>query len=158
MLNGRERSWNPMKIFLSWSGNLSQRVAEILDNYLPAMIKDLKTFLSRHIESGSRWNLELMQELSDSSFGILCLISENLNSAWLLFEAGALTKHVEGRACGLLIGALRPIDISGPLSQFQNRTFSKDDFGTLLKDINSKLEEPLEARRLDLFWRNGGQI
>ena len=88
-----------MKIFISWSGDLSQRVAEILDNYLPAMIKDLKTFLSRHIQSGSRWNLELMKELSESNFGILCLTSENLNSAWLLFEAGALTKHVEGRAC-----------------------------------------------------------
>jgi hypothetical protein len=120
-----------MRIFISWSGPLSQRVAEILDKYLPLMIQDLKIFLSRHIESGSRWNLELARELSESSFGILCLTSDNLNSAWLLFEAGALTKHVEGRACGLLIGMLRPVDISGPLSQFQHRAFSRDDFYAL---------------------------
>lgn len=150
--DGGERSCRPMKIFLSWSGPLSQRVAEILDRYLPLMIKDLRPFLSRHhIESGSRWNLELMRELGQATFGILCLTSENLDSPWLLFEAGALTKHVEGRACGLLIGPLKPADISGPLAQFQHRPVSKDDFSALLEDINSRLDQPLETRQLDLI-------
>jgi len=141
-----------MKIFLSWSGPLSRHVAMVLDQYLPVMIKDLRPFISRHdIESGSRWNLELTRELRESSFGVLCLTPESVHSAWLLFEAGALTKHAEGRACGLLIGSLKPTDISGPLSQFQHRAFSKDDFGALLKDINSKLDEPLEVKQLDLI-------
>ncbi len=141
-----------MKVFLSWSGSLSQRIAEVLRKYLPVMIQGLEPFLSKHdIESGSRWSLMLSQELGKSSFGILCLTSENLNSAWLLFEAGALTKQVEGRACGLLIGSLKPIDICGPLSQFQHRAFSKDEFESLLQDINSKLEKPLEVGQLKLI-------
>lgn len=141
-----------MRVFLSWSGPLSEGVAEILRKYLPVMINDVKPFLSRHdVESGSRWNLELMRELGESTFGILCLTSENLNSAWLLFEAGALTKHVEGRACGLLIGSLKPTDVSGPLSQFQHRAFSKEEFAGLLKDINAKLDKPLEVSQLELI-------
>jgi len=141
-----------MRIFLSWSGLLSQSVAEILRKYLPVMINDVKPFLSKHdVESGSRWNIELMRELGESSFGILCLTSENLNSNWLLFEAGALTKHVEARACGLLIGSLKATDVSGPLSQFQHRAFSREDFDGLLKDINAKLEKPLEVSQLSLI-------
>jgi hypothetical protein len=144
-----------MKVFLSWSGSLSLAVAKILEDYLPLMINDIEPFLSKHIESGSRWNLELARGLEESSFGILCLTSENLKSDWLLFEAGALTKHVEGRACGLLIGSLRPSDISGPLSQFQHRIFSKEELYGLLKDINAKLKRPLEVRLdfiVDQWW------
>lgn len=140
-----------MKIFLSWSGPLSQRIAEILHKYLPFIINELRPFVSGHIESGSRWNLELMRELEQSSFGILCLTPENLDSAWLLFEAGALTKHIEGRACGLLIGQLKPNDVKGPLSQFQHREFSRDGFGALLEDINSKLDDPMERGKLNLI-------
>jgi hypothetical protein len=141
-----------MKIFLSWSGSLSLQVAEILRKYLPVMIQDLKPFLSKHdIGSGSRWSTALTQELGESSFGILCLTSENLNSAWLLFEAGALTKQVVDRACGLLIGPLKPVDIAGPLSQFQHRAFLKNEFEYLLKDINNKLDNPLGTGQLKLI-------
>jgi hypothetical protein len=139
-----------MKIFLSWSGSLSKHIAEVLHKYLPFIINELQPFISGHIESGSRWNIKLMEELEQSSFGILCLTSENLESAWLLFEAGALTKHLEGRACGLLIGSLKPNDVQGPLSQFQHRKFARDGFGSLLEDINSKLENPMEKGRLNL--------
>jgi hypothetical protein len=103
-----------MKVFLSWSGPMSQRIAEILRKYLPLMINDISPFLSRHdVESGTRWNLQLSQELRETEFGILCLTQNNLTSPWLLFEAGALTKHIEGRACGLLIGSLKATDVSG---------------------------------------------
>jgi hypothetical protein len=142
-----------MKVFVSWSGNLSQRVAGILRKYLPVMIQGLDTFMSQHdVESGSRWSVELARELDDSSFGILCLTPDNLESAWLLFEAGALTKHIEGRTCGLLLGSLRPTDVAGPLAQFQHRAFSKEDLHALLRDINKKLVRPLELVQLDLIY------
>jgi hypothetical protein len=138
-----------MKVFLSWSGLLSQRVASALKEYLPLMIQDLNVFMSKHdIESGSRWSKELARELADSSFGVLCLTPDNLESPWLLFEAGALTKHVDGRACGLLIGSLKPTEVSGPLAQFQHRSFSKDELHALLKDLNSMLPNSLAESQL----------
>lgn len=142
-----------MKIFLSWSGDLSREVAEIIRKFLPCMIQDLQVFMSKHdIESGARWTLQLAKELEDSSFGIICLTADNLQSSWLLFEAGALTKHVEGRACGLLLNNLKPTDVTGPLAQFQNRPFEKSEFRLLLKDINSRLPNPLGEQQLDMVF------
>jgi len=109
--------------------------------------------MSKHdLGSGTRWADALAQELEASSFGIVCLTPENVAEPWILFEAGALTKHVKDRACCLLIGDLRPADISGPLAQFQNRRFERTDVRKLLSDINSMLNRPLDLSSLDLVF------
>jgi TIR domain len=144
-----------MKVFLSWSGNFSQRVAEILYNYLPLMLHEVEVFMSKHdLESGGRWTSQLAQELEASNFGVLCLTQENLQSPWMLFEGGALTKHIEGRACGLLLGHLTPADVSSPLSQFQHRVLSTEGFSALLRDINAKLQKPRDPTNLKLIFDN----
>jgi hypothetical protein len=100
------------------------------------MLQGLEVSLSKHdIESGSRWGTDVAKKLEDTSFGILCLSSSNLNAPWLLFEAGALTKQFDGKACGLLLGGLTPANITGPLAQFQHRLMEKPDFLQLLKDF-----------------------
>lgn len=140
-----------MKVFISFSGDLSKRVAEILRKYLPLMIQELDVFMSKHdIESGSRWASQIARELEQSSFGILCLTADNLQCPWILFEAGALTKHTEGRACGLLIGALKTTEVDGPLTQFQNCSFSKEELRSLLGDINLKRPKPLPLSQLEM--------
>lgn len=113
------------------------------------MIQSLEVFMSKHdIESGTRWANELAQELDQTSFGVICLTKESLSSSWLHFEAGALVKHADGRACGLLLAGLGTADISGPLTQFQHRRFQQDEFLHLLKDINKRLETPLPTESL----------
>ena len=142
-----------MKIFISWSGSQSHDIADVLREFLPCMLQGLNVFLSRHdLESGSRWGVELARELEDSSFGILCLTSANQDAPWILFEAGALTKNLEGKACGLLLGGLTPANVSGPLAQFQHRRFNKNDIHKLLRDLNSNLENPLEHEQLTLIF------
>jgi len=142
-----------MRVFLSWSGTLSQRTAEIVHRYLPLMLQGVDVFMSKHgVESGARWTIELARQLDESSFGVMFLTAANLSSPWLLFEAGALTKHVEGCACGVLLGQLKPTDVSGPLSQFQHRMFSGDDFLPLARDINARLPKPLDAIQLKLVF------
>jgi TIR domain len=142
-----------MKVFVSWSGSLSCQVAETLRRYLPLMMQGLEVFMSEHdVESGSRWSVELARKLDESSFRVLCLTFDNLQSAWLLFEAGALAKQIEGRTCGLLIGGLKPTDVGGPLAQFQHRRFVRDEFNVLVCDINRKLDRPLEATSLQMIF------
>jgi hypothetical protein len=142
-----------MKVFICWAGPLSKEMALILRQYLPNMIQRLDIFMSQHdIESGARWNAQLIQELSSSNFGILCLTPESITSEWLLYEAGALTKHIEGEACGLLLGGLSSADIKGPLAQFQHRYFSKSDFFALLCDLNRKTLPPLNDTQLDIVF------
>jgi hypothetical protein len=125
----------------------------MLRKYLPIMLQDVDAFMSKHdVQSGARWSSELSHELETSSFGVLCLAPENLQSPWLLFEAGALTKHIEGRACGLLLRQLKPTDVTDPLSQFQHQVLSTEGFFALLRDINTKLQKPLDPTQLELVF------
>lgn len=139
-----------MKVFISWSGALSQAVAGVLRQHLSSMIQQLDVFMSKHdIESGSRWGAEIADELDKSSFGIICLTPDNQSAPWILFEAGALAKHINGRVCCLLFNGLKPTDMTGPLTQFQNRPFSKEEFKNLVHDINAKLPQPLREEQLN---------
>ena len=138
-----------MKVFISFSGARSHAAAKVLDQYLRFILQSVQPFLSSHdIGSGTRWITELTRGLDESSFGIICLTPENLHADWVLFEAGALAKHYESRACCLLFAGLKPANITDPLSQFQNRVFNKEDVMKLLTDINDLLPSPLRATDL----------
>jgi len=117
------------------------------------MLQGLDVFLSRHdIQSGSRWGLELARELETASFGILCLTAANQTAPWLLYEAGALTRQLEARSCGLLLGELTPANISGPLAQFQHRRLIKEDFFKLVRDLNTAMKAPLGPDHVKLVF------
>lgn len=140
-----------MRVFISWSGPVSRAIAELLHTYLPCILQDVVPFVSSHdIASGVRWSAQLSRELDQSSFGIICLTPQNIHSDWILFEAGALTKHIEDRACCLLLQSLRPADITGPLAQFQHCAFDQASFSKLLADINTSLEAPLPIGTLEM--------
>src|SRR5262249_10267255 len=106
-----------MKIFISWSGERSKRVAEALRAFLQDVNQNVEPWLSEtDIGAGSRWGDELAKQLEQTSFGIICLTREAANSSWLLFEAGALSKSVIGsRVCPYLIG-IEPKKLEGPLA------------------------------------------
>ena len=141
-----------MKIFISWSGKLSKEVGIILKQHLPAIL-NVEVFMSAHdIESGSRWSEKLSFELEKSNYGIVCFSPENLEAPWLLYEAGAISKLGGAAVCGLLLSHLKQTDISGPLSQFQNRRFIEGDISQLLLDINKKQKNPKDESQIQLLF------
>lgn len=131
-----------MDIFISWSGARSLAVAEALRDWLPMVINAAKPFLSvADIDKGARWSSEVAGRLEKSKAGIICLTPGNMNSHWLLFEAGALSKAVNMTyVCPLLVG-LKPSDVKGPLAQFQFTSTSQPDMLQLFKTLNSALGE-----------------
>jgi hypothetical protein len=128
-----------MLVFLSWSGERSHRMAVQLQKWLKKVLQATDPWMSPDIEKGSRWGSELAAKLESTRYGILCLTPENLESKWLLYEAGAIAKQKESRACTVLLG-LTPAEIEPPLSDFQATKTDYHDFLRLAMELNRHLE------------------
>jgi hypothetical protein len=111
-----------MKVFISWSGEKSKKLAEILKKWLPGVIQAIRPFFTPDdIEKGARWNTEISKELEESSVGIICLTRANLQAPWLMFEAGALAKRIDrSRVVPMLFG-VKPTDLPFVRQTLQTR-------------------------------------
>lgn len=138
-----------MKIFISWSGDRSQKLAEALREWLPLVLHFAKPWLSKSdIKAGDRWSVEVAKELQESNFGIICVTKENLTSPWILFESGALAKSMEdGRVIPLLLD-LDFKEISGPLAQFQAKKADQAGVRELVMSLNKSAQQPDPEDRL----------
>jgi hypothetical protein len=140
-----------MKIFISWSGELSKKVAEHLSTWIQDTLQGTKTWISTEdIDKGTFWFSEIADTLAEAKYGILCLTPDNLSNPWILFEAGALSKGLsKNKVCPLLIN-LNPSQLVPPLSQLNATTPAKEDFFKLIKSINSELgDRRLTDERLE---------
>lgn len=138
-----------MKVFISWSGDISHEVALILRDWLPLVIQAAKPFVSSEdIRSGYRWLHELSGTLEEYSTGIACLTPDNLDGRWINFEAGALSKSVKGSALMCLLIGLEPTDLRGPLSQFQLTAYDEDSVFKMVMDINDSVPETRAEREV----------
>ena len=140
-----------MKVFISWSGEKSKAVAIALHEWIPDIIQQVEPWMSKaDIDAGARWNRDIENNLQDSKFGIICLTKDNCNAPWILFEAGALAKTIEGTyVCPYLID-MESSDIpQGPLINFQGKHANKDETLELLMTINKALkDDAIEEGRL----------
>lgn len=137
-----------MKVFVSWSGELSKLVAKELSDWLPSIIQSVEVFYSpEDIQKGENWDSRLTKELEDSKYGIVCLTKENVLAPWIHFEAGALSKSLDSRTSALMIDIVTS-DIQGPLSRFQATRCEKEDFYQLVCDINEASENQISEKVL----------
>jgi len=146
------------KVFISWSGELSKKLAEEVRLWLPGVLQFVKPYFTPNdIEKGTRWSTEIAGELESSNAGIICLTKDNLNKPWILFEAGALSKNFgKANVCTILFN-LDNADLTGPLTSFQSTKFDKTDFKKLLTTINntggdSKLESAVLNDVFEMWW------
>jgi hypothetical protein len=143
-----------MKLFISWSGNRSREVADLFGDWIPNIIQAVDPWISTSdIEKGTRWGSEISSQLQEAKFGLICLTSENLNSPWILFEAGALSKTLEKTfVCPYLLD-VELVDLQLPLAQFQATKSNKEDTRKLVHTINKALEkDSIEQPRLDKYF------
>ncbi|MCL2593332.1 MAG: toll/interleukin-1 receptor domain-containing protein [Defluviitaleaceae bacterium] len=128
-----------MKVFISWSGEGSKKIAETLKKWIKNVIQSIEPFVSSEdIQTGERWSENIARELKDSNFGILCVTKDNFKAPWLLFEAGALSKEIDNKSFVVpLLFGIKPSDLSkSPLLQFQSISFSKDEIRKLMNTLN----------------------
>lgn len=91
----------------------------------------------RLTDKGAKWATEIFKELSTSTVCIIVLTRDNLNSNWIMFEAGAISSTIENARVCPIIFDLEPTDLQGPLAQFQITKFVKEDIRRLFTTINS---------------------
>src|ERR1700693_3526935 len=126
-----------MKIFISWSGEESRTIAQVFHNWIQSTLQSVKPYFSpSDVDKGSRWSSEVADELATCSVAIIILTRSNLNSNWIMFEAGAVSKIVgNAHVCPTLFG-IEATDLKGPLAQFQATRFEKEDMKKLFRTIN----------------------
>ena len=118
-----------MKVFITWSGPASHKVALALRDWLPTVVPAASTFVSSEdLQKGRRWLLDMARELEQTNFGIVCVVPGNEESPWINFEAGALSASLErSMVAPFLVGAdyfllrlLWNMPFSGPIFAQQN--------------------------------------
>ena len=149
--NTYDKGKEDMKVFISWSGARSKKVALIFRDWLPTVIQALEPFVSSEdIEKGARWNTDIAQELKESSFGLICVTKDNLTAPWLNFEAGALSKSIDNSYVAPLLFDVKPSELKGsPISQFQATSFNVEDVKRLVETLNAAAGNCLSSARLD---------
>ena len=141
-----------MKIFLSWSGDTSHKVAIAFRDWLPQVIQSLTPYVSSEdIDKGTRWSTDIAKELEESAYGIILVTAENLVAPWVNFEAGALSKIIDKSNVSPFLFDVKRSEVKGPLLQFQSTILDKSDICKLLNSINKKIEQDdrLEEQKLE---------
>ncbi|MCM0616561.1 hypothetical protein MOD31_11045 [Paenarthrobacter sp. TYUT067] len=147
-----------MKVFLSWSKELSLEVATCFGEWLPTVIQECsEPFISVEIDKGEPWFEMIRTALAETDIGLVFITPENAHETWLNFEAGALlNKFGKSGVCPILVG-VKKSDYTGPMKQLQlTEIDSEADVRGLLTTINKKCTTPLSPqvleRTLDKFW------
>ncbi|MBQ3432271.1 MAG: toll/interleukin-1 receptor domain-containing protein [Clostridia bacterium] len=143
-----------MKVFVSWSGELSKSIAELIQKWLPCIIQSVDVFFSSNdIEKGENWDSKITSELKESKYGIVCLTEDNVLAPWIHFESGALANTLDAKVATLMVN-ITPTEIKGPLSRYQATKLERDDFYQLICNINEQCEQPMKPEVLKTLFDN----
>lgn len=147
-----------MKVFISWSGSTSHKVAKVFRDWIPSVIQAVQPYVSSEdIDKGARWSSDIAGELDHSTYGLICLTKQNIQAPWINFEAGALGKSVDKSNVSPFLFRINPSDFNGPLLQYQSTKYDKEDILKLMVSINTCCgEHALEPDRLnkvfEMWW------
>jgi hypothetical protein len=148
-----DRRRKDVKVFISWSGERSKKIAEILKSWIKHVIQAVEPFVSSEdISKGTDWIAKITKELQETNFGILCVTKDNFQKPWLLFEAGALSKALDETYVVPFLFDLKPSDLIGsPLLQFQTTSYSQDEIRKLMATLNKACgQNALDEKEFDV--------
>lgn len=125
------------KVFVSWGGELSCKIAEAISRWMQMVIQSVDPFYSaKSIRSGSYYPAELIKNLESTSIGVICLTRECLDNNWIHFESGSIFKGIEDARIHTLLFDIESSDVKPPLSFFQHKKFDKIHFKEFMEEIN----------------------
>ena len=146
-----------MELFITWSGEYSKELGNQFNEWLPPVLQSVHPYFSPDdIHKGAKWFTEVSKQLDKTNFGIAMMTNSNLQSPWIMFEAGAVAKRLgTGKFCPILFG-VKPIDLQGPLTEFQAAPFEKTEIKRLIISMNDSCDEKINLKIIDktfeAFW------
>lgn len=90
---------------------------------------------SGDIALGNNWTKVLEEAVKTDDCGLLCVTPDNVNSEWLVFEAGILSSNVK-LLIPLLFG-VSALQLGTPLHMFQSVPFGVDGMRELVCQLNN---------------------
>ncbi len=135
------------RVFIMWSGDRSQRVANALHAFLRVVVQGPKYFISTGMNKGELWDNVISGELEATNIGVATLLPENIKSTWMHFEAGAVSKATAvAKVFPYLVG-VSEAELAGPLSRFQATAADEGGTRDLVESLNAL--RPPEVRLPD---------
>jgi|GEM_PF-1509578 len=154
-----------LKIFISWSGELSRVVATEIYNGLTHLSDRFVPWMSNESISLGADNIQsIRDELQTTHVGIIVLTRENQHAEWINFEAGAISMKLakEPRAVvPLLVDMDNFSEVRGPLRFHQGALFTKEKWIGLLEELSERADATGRLKRAvmrryhddeDRFW------
>ncbi|MCP5107489.1 MAG: toll/interleukin-1 receptor domain-containing protein [bacterium] len=136
-----------MKVFISFSGEKSKRMADALTELLPAILPSVTVFRAdTDIAIGERWQQSLERILDDLDLAIICVSHDNVEKPWLIYESGQLSR--KGLIGITYLLDIEPAELSGPLAQFQAITADKGGTWRLITILNKEDDHGLPNEEL----------
>ena len=81
-----------VKLFISWSGDLSQKIGKELSGWIPKVLQFVEPYFTPDdIGKGKRWSNDISGQLESTDLGIIVLNERKLGEA---------LDHVRGRGIG----------------------------------------------------------
>jgi len=123
-----------MKVFLSWSGDLSKSVAQAFRDWLPNVLQTVQPYYSSEdIVRGTRWFEDVYSNLRECRHCLLFVTRENIDSVWMNFEAGAAASSFERSMISPILLGIGPSELAGPLANFQASPFSQPEILKIIR-------------------------
>ena len=134
-----------MRLFISWSGDKSRKVAELLKMLFHKVVQSLEPWVSSEdIETGSVWFSQICNEIREVCNSVIVVTKENKENPWIMFEAGALCRGDDTNRVNVVLVDLEPSEIRAPLSAFNVVRADEDGLRRLIHNLNRRLlqEDP----------------
>ncbi|HWN98904.1 MAG TPA: toll/interleukin-1 receptor domain-containing protein [Blastocatellia bacterium] len=145
-----------VRVFVSWSGTRSLRVAERLVEWLPTIVPAARVFYSPDIDGSEEWLPTLLKELRAAQYGIVCVSKQSHRSKWLHFEIGALWRQRARKEIPIfpLLLDITPRELDGPLELLQAKQFNEHVFRELCAQIarRTKLSDKQFQKNFKAVW------
>lgn len=144
-----------LKVFISWAGERANAIATGFNEYLLDVVNAVQPFMSsKNIDKGTRWSDVLNSSLQESSCAIVCLTQESVESVWVAFEAGAISRAgggVDGATARIwtYLSGIEATDYSlTPFREYQATNSTKEETFRLIESINRLSPDPVPPESL----------